>query len=72
MPPIAVTSWLVPSSLERKAIFPTEMAEPGDVIRIGTGFDAADLPFASIFGAAQMTRMNPLVFRHLQDRRVAA
>ena len=26
--------------------------EPGDVIRIGTGHDAADLPFASIFGSA--------------------
>ena len=51
---------------------PTEMAKPGDVIRIGTGFDAADLPFASIFGAAQMTRMNPLVFPHQQDRRLAA
>jgi len=40
---------------------PTEMAEVGDVIRIGTGADAADLPFATIFGSAQMTRMAPLV-----------
>jgi transglutaminase-like putative cysteine protease len=51
---------------------PTQMAEPGDVIRIGTGHDAADLPFASIFGAATMTRMSPLVFRALRDTRVAA
>lgn len=42
---------------------PTAMADPLDVIRIGTGQDAADLPFATIFGAAQMTRMAPLVFR---------
>ena len=41
---------------------PTEMADVGDVIRIGTGADAADLPFATIFGSAQMTRMAPLVF----------
>jgi transglutaminase-like putative cysteine protease len=41
---------------------PTEMADPLNVIRIGTGQDAADLPFASIFGSAQMTRMAPLVF----------
>lgn len=40
---------------------PTAMAEPGDVVRIGSGRDAADLPFATIFGQAQMTRMNPLV-----------
>ena len=51
---------------------PTQMAEPGKVIRIGTGFDAADLPFASIFGSAQMTRMSPLVFAHLRDGRLAA
>ncbi|MEF7615914.1 transglutaminase family protein [Aquincola sp. MAHUQ-54] len=42
---------------------PTEMADPLDVIRIGTGQDAADLPFATIFGNAHMTRMAPLVFR---------
>ena len=40
---------------------PTEMADPRDLIRIGTGQDAADLPFATIFGTAQMTRMSPLV-----------
>lgn len=51
---------------------PTQMAETGDVIRIGTGHDAADLPFATIFGSAQMTRMNPLVFPSMQDSRIAA
>lgn len=51
---------------------PTNMAPPGDVIRIGTGADAADLPFATIFGAAQMTRMAPLVFRSIGDERMAA
>jgi transglutaminase-like putative cysteine protease len=42
---------------------PTQMADALDVIRIGTGQDAADLPFASIFGSAEMTRMSPLVHR---------
>lgn len=51
---------------------PTQMAQPGQLIRIGTGHDAADLPFASIFGSATMTRMNPLVFETKQDRRIAA
>ena len=41
---------------------PTEMADTADVIRIGTGQDAADLPFATIFGSATMSRMSPLVF----------
>lgn len=51
---------------------PTLMAEVGDVIRIGSGYDAADLPFASIFGSATMTRMSPLVFPALSDGRIAA
>lgn len=51
---------------------PTQMAKPEHLIRIGTGNDAADLPFASIFGSATMTRMNPLVFNALHDSRVAA
>lgn len=51
---------------------PTQMAETGDVIRIGTGADAADLPFATIFGSAEMTRMAPLVFPAMQDTRRAA
>lgn len=51
---------------------PTQMADPGDVIRIGTGHDAAQLPFATIFGSASMTRMSPLVFPALGDLRAAA
>lgn len=51
---------------------PTRMALPGNVIRIGCGLDAADVPFATIFGSAQMTRMSPLVFPHSQDARLAA
>lgn len=51
---------------------PTQMADTTDVIRIGTGHDAADLPFATIFGSARMTQMNPLVFPALQDWRAAA
>lgn len=51
---------------------PTAMAETGDVIRIGHGLDAADLPFATIFGRAQMTAMNPLVFKNPQEQARAA
>ena len=51
---------------------PTRMVPPGNVIRIGCGLDAANLPFATIFGSAPMTRMTPLVFAHAQDRRLAA
>lgn len=51
---------------------PTRMVPPGNVIRIGCGLDAADLPFATIFGSAQMTRMSPLVFAHAEERRLAA
>lgn len=51
---------------------PTQMALTDDVIRIGTGHDAADLPFATIFGSAQMTRMNPCVFPAAMESRAAA
>ncbi|MDB5820274.1 MAG: transglutaminase family protein [Rhizobacter sp.] len=39
----------------------TRMAHPSHVVRIGTGFDAADVAFSTIFGRAQMSRMSPLV-----------
>lgn len=42
---------------------PTQMADPLDVVRIGTGSDASAVPFATIFGSASMTRMSTLVFR---------
>jgi transglutaminase-like putative cysteine protease len=39
---------------------PTAMASTQNVVRIGTGRDAADVAFATIFGQARMTRMSPL------------
>ena len=51
---------------------PTEMADTNDVIRIGTGRDAADVAFATIFGRAIMRRMNPDVRRgHTADERAS-
>jgi transglutaminase-like putative cysteine protease len=40
---------------------PTDLAPRNQVTRIGTGRDATDVAFATIFGAAQMTRMSPTV-----------
>ena len=40
---------------------PTELAPRNQVTRIGTGRDATDVAFATIFGTAQMTGMNPTV-----------
>jgi transglutaminase-like putative cysteine protease len=40
---------------------PTELAPRNQVVRIGTGRDATDVAFATIFGTAQMTRMSPTV-----------
>lgn len=40
---------------------PTQIAPRNQVIRIGTGRDATDVAFATIFGTAQMTRLSPLV-----------
>lgn len=51
---------------------PTRMAPTGAFIRIGSGRDAADLPFATIFGAAQMVRMSPLVLPAHSDSMLAA
>ena len=51
---------------------PTAMADVSDVIRIGTGMDAADLPFATIFGSAILTRMSPLVLADKVTMLIAA
>ena len=51
---------------------PTEMAPTANVIRIGSGHDAADLAFATIFGSAQLVRMNPGVSLGMQRGRLAA
>ena len=51
---------------------PTEMAPTNAVIRIGSGRDAADLPFATIFGSVQLVRMSPLVIPAPVGVRLAA
>ena len=40
---------------------PTELAPRNQVVRIGTGRDATEVAFATIFGTAQMTQMSPAV-----------
>jgi transglutaminase-like putative cysteine protease len=40
---------------------PTELAPVEDLIRLGTGRDASDVPFATFFGAARLRRLSPLV-----------
>lgn len=39
----------------------TGLAEPSDLIRIGTGRDASDVSFSTFFGSAYMRRLSPLV-----------
>jgi transglutaminase-like putative cysteine protease len=40
---------------------PTGLAKLSDLVRIGTGRDASDVPFATFFGAARLRRLSPLV-----------
>jgi transglutaminase-like putative cysteine protease len=40
---------------------PTGLAMRSDQVRIGTGRDAADVAFATIFGPVRMTHMSPLI-----------
>lgn len=40
---------------------PTGLASVSDLIRIGTGRDASEVPFSTFFGAAQLRRLSPLV-----------
>ncbi len=40
---------------------PTELSPLGEIVRIGTGSDAADVAFATFFGAARMRRLSPLI-----------
>jgi transglutaminase-like putative cysteine protease len=42
---------------------PTGLAEVSDLVRIGTGRDASEVPFATFFGAARLRRLSPLVER---------
>jgi transglutaminase-like putative cysteine protease len=39
----------------------TQMVPLSDLVRIGTGRDALDVPFATFFGAARLRRLSPLV-----------
>jgi len=45
---------------------PTGLAARSDQVRIGTGRDAADVAFATIFGPVRMTYMCPLIGPHGQ------
>lgn len=40
---------------------PTGLSPTSDLIRIGTGRDALDVPFATFFGQARLRRLSPLV-----------
>jgi transglutaminase-like putative cysteine protease len=40
---------------------PTELAPVEDLVRLGTGRDASEVPFATFFGAARLRRLSPLV-----------
>jgi transglutaminase-like putative cysteine protease len=40
---------------------PTELAPIDSIVRIGTGRDAADVAFATLFGTARLRRRSPLV-----------
>ena len=40
---------------------PTELAPIDSIVRIGTGRDAADVAFATLFGSARLRRLSPLV-----------
>jgi transglutaminase-like putative cysteine protease len=40
---------------------PTELAPISDLVRLGIGRDASDVPFATFFGAARLRRLSPLV-----------
>lgn len=40
---------------------PTELASLDSIVRIGVGRDAADVAFATLFGAARLRRLSPLV-----------
>jgi transglutaminase-like putative cysteine protease len=40
---------------------PTELAPVEDLVRIGTGRDASEVPFATFFGSAKLRYLSPLV-----------
>jgi transglutaminase-like putative cysteine protease len=44
---------------------PTQLARLDETVRIGTGFDASDVAFATFFGRARMRRLSPLIEQSL-------
>ena len=40
---------------------PTELAKLDEMVRIGTGIDASEVPFATFFGLPRMRRLSPLI-----------
>ena len=40
---------------------PTQLAQLDEMVRIGTGMDASEVPFATFFGAPRMRRLSPLI-----------
>ena len=40
---------------------PTGLSSIADLVRLGTGRDALDVPFATFFGATRLRRLSPLV-----------
>jgi transglutaminase-like putative cysteine protease len=42
---------------------PTELSPMADLVRIGTGRDASEVPFATFFGATRLRYLSPLVER---------
>ena len=40
---------------------PTELSPMRDLVRIGTGRDASEVPFATFFGTARLRRLSALI-----------
>jgi len=47
---------------------PTKMVDLGKIVRIGTGVDATDVAFATLYGEVQMTYMKPLVRDYIEGQ----
>ena len=41
----------------------TNMGPIDEFVRVGTGLDAQDVPFASLFGTAELIKINPQIIR---------
>jgi transglutaminase-like putative cysteine protease len=49
----------------------TGLAPIADLVRLGTGRDALDVPFATYFGSAQMRRLSPMVLEAKPGEKLA-